>query len=281
LKKIAVVLFFFTTVLTFALVNEASPPKGFVRIEGGTFMMGSPISEPRRFSNELQRKVTVGPFYMGKYEVTQAEYQDVMGSNPSLFRGPNLPVERVTWFNAISFCNRLSEIENLNPAYTINGQNVIWNREADGYRLPTEAEWEYACRAGTASAFFTGGSIATSQANYDGNRPYNNNARGTFRERTSPVGSFEPNTFGLYDMHGNVGEWCWDWNTEYARGEQANPIGAASGAVRVFRGGGWNHAADFLRSARRGGLAPTNRGEYLGFRVVRNAEPKTDISIEQ
>jgi formylglycine-generating enzyme required for sulfatase activity len=272
LKKLFIVALFFTATFTYALVTETSHPKGLIRTEGGTFTMGSPVGEPRRSGSELQRQVTVSPFYIGKYEVTQAEYEKIMGTNPSHFRGANLPVERVTWFNAITYCNRLSEREGLSPAYTVNGQNVSWNRDANGYRLPTEAEWEYACRAGTTTAFFTGSNITTSQANYDGNRPYNNNASGTFRERTSPVGSFEPNAFGLYDMHGNVGEWCWDWHGEYARGEQTNPIGAASGPYRVFRGGGWNHAGDFLRSARRGGLAPANRGEYLGFRVVRNAD---------
>ena len=244
----------------------------FVRINGGTFIMGSPVDEMRRFSNELQRQVTVSSFYMGKYEVTQAEYQEITGTNPSFFKGQNLLVEQVSWFDVIEYCNRLSEREGLLAAYTINGQEVSWNRSANGFRLPTEAEWEYACRAGTITPFSTGSDISTNQANYDGNRPYNNNARGVYRQMTTPVGSFPPNSFGLYDMHGNVGEWCWDWNVEYNRTAQTDPTGAASGSHRVFRGGSWNHPADFLRSARRGGNMPTVKGYYLGLRLVRNAE---------
>ena len=234
--------------------------------------MGSPAGEHGRMGNESQRQVTLSPFYMGKYEVTQAEYQELMGTNPSYFRGANLPVERVSWFDAIEYCNRLSEKFELTPVYTISGQNVIWNRSANGFRLPTEAEWEFAARAGTITPFYTGNNITTGQANYDGNRPYINNPRGLFRQRTMPVGSFPPNSFGLYDMHGNVGEWCWDWNTEYARGAQIDPVGAASGSHRVFRGGSWNHSADFLRSARRGANLPYAQVAYLGFRVVRNAD---------
>ena len=271
-------LFIFVVLLTAAfsysapLLNVVVPDDRFVRINGGTFIMGSPMDEPGRFSNEHQRQVTVSSFYMMKSGVTQAEYLELMGINPSYFRGPNLPVERVSWFDAIEFCNRLSERKGLRAVYTIDGKNVTWDRSANGYRLPTEAEWEFAARAGTITPFFTGNNITTGQANYDGNRPYNNNARGVFRQRTTPVGSFAPNSFGLYDMHGNVGEWCWDWNTEYARGPQINPAGAVFGSHRVFRGGSWNHAADFLRSARRGGALPTERGAFLGFRLVRNAE---------
>ena len=233
-------------------------------------MMGSPVDEPERYSNEFQRQVSVSSFYMGKYEVSQAEYQELMGTNPSFFKGPDLPVEQVTWFNVIEYCNKLSEREGLEPAYTITGQNVSWNRNANGYRLPTEAEWEFACRAGTTTPFSTGNNITTAQGNYDGSRPYNKNARGSYRQRTTVVGSFQPNSLGLYDMHGNVGEWCWDWYAEYTKGTQADPAGAVSGSHRVFRGGGWNHPADFLRSARRGGIMPSTRGYYLGFRLARN-----------
>ena len=266
LKKIFVVVLLLRAAFSYAL-----DPGGFVLVNGGTFTMGSPIGEPGRFGNELQWQVTVSSFYMGKYEVTQAEYQELMGTNPSYFKGPDLPVERVSWFDAVAYCNKLSEKEGLEPAYTIDSQNVSWNRSANGYRLPAEAEWEYACRAGTTTAFFTGNNITANEANYDGSRPYNNNAKGTYRQKTAPVGSFAPNSLGLYDMHGNVGEWCWDWNAEYTRGEQTDPTGAASGTYRVFRGGAWNHSADFLRSARRSGYTPSSRGDYLGFRLVRNA----------
>ena len=267
MKKLFAIALLFTTGYTFVLASD-----GFVRITGGTFIMGSPMNEPRRFSNELQREVTLSPFYMGIHEVTQALYEEVMGTNPSHFRGPDLPVEQVSWFDAIAFANRLSERRGLIPVYTTSGQNVTWDRSANGYRLPTEAEWEFAARAGTTTIFYTGNNITVSQANYDGTRPFNNNAAGTFRQRTMPVGSFEPNTFGLYDMHGNVGEWCWDWNVAYPREAQTDPAGAASGFHRVFRGGSWNHAGDFLRSARRGGDVPSTRGSYIGIRLVRNAE---------
>ena len=265
MRSMFVIVLLLTTTFSYSLI-----PDGFVRIDGGTFMMGSPIGESERFSNELQRQVTISSFYMGKYELTQAEYQELMGRNPSYFKGPNLPVEQVSWFNAIEYCNRRSNKEGLKAAYTIDGQNVSWDRSADGYRLPTEAEWEYACRAGTTTPFYTGANITTNQANYDGNRPYANNDRGVYRQKTIPVGSFSPNPLGLYDMYGNVGEWCWDWNVEYAQEAQTDPIGAASGSHRVFRGGSWNHAADFLRSARRGGNIPSVGGYYLGFRLARN-----------
>ena len=249
-------------------------------------MMGSPANEPGRSSNEVLRQVTVSSFYMGKHEVTQAEYQELMGTNPSYFKGPNLPVERISWFDAIEYCNKLSEKEGLIPAYTIDkSQNdpanrntggirwiLTWNRNANGYRLPTEAEWEYACRAGTTTPFNTGNNITSSQANYDGNRPYNNNAKGANLQKTTPAGTFSPNSFGLYDIHGNVGEWCWDWNGEYFREPEADPLGAVSGVYRVFRGGSWNSSGQFVRSACRSGFAPSNGGYYLGFRLVRNAE---------
>jgi len=234
--------------------------------------MGSPVGEIGRASNEFQRQVTVSSFYMGKYEVTQSEYQEVMGNNPSYFIGQNLPLEQVNWFDSVEFCNKLSEKNGLTPVYTIDENNVSWDREANGYRLPTEAEWEYACRADTATPFYTGDNITTDDANYDGNRPFGSNARGIFRQITTPVGSFPPNPFGLFDMHGNVAEWCWDWNTEYARGEQTNPAGALTGYYRVFRGGSWNHSANFLRSGCRSGNIPTIRGYYLGIRLVRNSD---------
>ena len=266
MKRLFAVFLLFLSALVYTQV-----PDDFVLINGGTFIMGSPANESGRSSSEYQRQVTVSSFYMAKYEVTQAEYQELMNVNPGFFKGPLLPVEQVTWFDAVEYCNRRSEKEGLLPVYTVNGQKVSWDMEANGYRLPTEAEWEYACRSGTSTPFFTGNNISTSEANYDGNRPYNNSPRGVYREKTTPVGSFVPNSFGIFDMHGNVGEWCWDWNAEYERGEQTDPHGAASGVYRVFRGGSWNNSADFLRSARRSGYSPSGSGYYLGFRLVRNA----------
>ena len=272
LKKLFTKIIFSAALFFIAIFSYAQTPASLVRISGGTFLMGSPNTEPRRFSNENQRQVTVSPFFMGRYEVTQAEFQAIMGTNPSHFRGPDLPVENVSWFDAIEYCNRLSIREGLRPAYTINGEEVIWDRNANGYRLPTEAEWEFSCRAGTITPFSTGADITSAEANFNGNHPYIiDNPPGVYRGMTVSVGSFAPNAFGLYDMHGNVGEWCWDWNVVYTIREEFNPAGADTGFYRVFRGGSWNHPADFLRSARRGGNLPNTKVFFLGFRLARNA----------
>jgi formylglycine-generating enzyme required for sulfatase activity len=264
--------------------GEGPAPEKFVRIEGGTFTMGSPANEPERTSDEVQHQVTVRSFYMGKYQVTQAEYETVMGTNPSYFQGSNLPVENVSWYDAIEYCNRLSQREELSLAYTIDKNRsdpnntsdyddvrwlVTWNPNANGYRLPTEAEWEYACRAGTTTPFSTGNNITTSNANYNGNYPYNNKSKGTYRERTTAVGSFAPNPWGLYDMHGNVYEWCWDWYGSYSSGAQTDPRGAVSGYYRVGRGGYWSGDGRYLRSASRLNNNQSSRGDSTGFRLVR------------
>ena len=148
---------------------------------------------------------------------------------------------------------------------------MTWNREANGYRLPTEAEWEYACRAGTTTPFNTGNNITTNEANYNGNYPYNGNATGEFREKTTPVGSFAANPWGLYDMHGNVWEWCWDWfEEEYSSENQTDPAGAVSGTYRMLRGGSWINTGQGLRSAYRGYNVPDDQGSYDGFRLARS-----------
>ena len=148
------------------------PPENFVLITGGTFEMGSPDTEGWRSEDETQHTVTVSDFYMSMYEVTQAEYVEAMGNNPSSFSGDALPVENVSWLDAVAYCNARSELEGLTPAYSIDGQTVTWDSSADGYRLPTEAEWEYACRAGTATPFNTETSISAEEANYYGHYPY-------------------------------------------------------------------------------------------------------------
>jgi formylglycine-generating enzyme required for sulfatase activity len=147
---------------------------------------------------------------------------------------------------------------------------VTWNPNADGYRLPTEAEWEYACRAGTTTPFNTGNNITTDDANYNGNSPYNNHARGTYREKTTEAGAFAPNAWGLYDMHGNVWEWCWDWHGSYRSSAQTNPGGATAGSSRENRGGSWFNNGQNLRSGNRNYYMPSIRYNNLGFRLVRN-----------
>jgi formylglycine-generating enzyme required for sulfatase activity len=276
--------------VTPAAMPERITPGEMVRINGGTFTIGSPASEPERGSNETQHQVAISSFYIGKYQVTQKEYQAVMGTNPSNFRGDNLPAERVSWYDALVYCNKLSMKEGLSPAYRINGStdtaawgtvptdsNATWNAVvivagSNGYRLPTEAQWEYACRAGTATPFSTGNNLTTSQANYDGTEPYNNNAKGEYRKKTTPVGSFTPNAYGLYDMHGNVFEWCWDWYGGYASGAQTDPVGASSGSNRVRRGGSWGNFAQDVRSAYRNSNNPSTRGSSMGFRIIRPAQ---------
>jgi len=210
MKKL-VIFFVMVGFLTSCLAAQQN--NNMVHIEGGTFTMGSPDNEVDRESDEIQRQVTITAFWMGKYEVTQKEYQEIIGVNPSHFKGDNLPVENVTWFDAVKYCNKRSEKEGLTPVYTITERTpaigypitdatVTANWSANGYRLPTEAEWEYACRARTTTPFNSGNNITTDQANYNGNFPYNNNAEGQYRERTTPVGTFTANAWGLYDMHG-------------------------------------------------------------------------------
>ncbi|MEY8420621.1 flavodoxin [Oscillospiraceae bacterium 44-5] len=257
-------------------------PEEFLLIKGGTFQMGSSESEAWRIEDETAHTVTLSDYYISQYEVTQEEYQAVMGTNPSAFSGENLPVDSVSWMDAILYCNARSTQEGLTPAYTVEGQNVSWDRSANGYRLPTEAEWEYACRAGTETPFNTETSISADEANYWGHYPYliednyfsqgNLETRpGVYRQTTVAVGSFQPNAWDLYDMHGNVGEWVWDWYGSYETGEQTDPTGPDIGTLRVNRGGGWSDFAKNLRSAYRATLPPDSASFNLGLRLVRNA----------
>ena len=230
--------------------SSVEVPENFVLIRGGECTMGSPTYEPERQSNETQHQVRVSDFYIGKYAVTQAEWESVTGTNPSHFKGANLPVEQVSWDDCQAFIQALNR------------------KTGQTYRLPTEAEWEYACRAGTTTPFNTGGNLTTEQANYDGNYPYNNNRKGQYRKQTVAVDSFEPNAWGLYNMHGNVWEWCSDWYGEYESGCVETPVGSKSGSPRVIRGGGWGGPAGSCRSAYRRGSPPGNRNDGVGFRLV-------------
>ena len=258
----------------------------FVLIKGGTFEMGSPESEAWRSADETQHSVTVSDFYMSKYELTQKEYQAVMGTNPSNFADDDLPVENVSWLDAIAYCNARSEAEGATPVYTIDGQTVSWDRSADGYRLPTEAEWEYACRAGTTTPFYIAESPSAEQANYYGHYPYGIEDNyfsqgnltvkpGEYRQTTLSVGSFEPNPNGLYDMYGNVSEWVWDYYGTYCTEAQTDPTGPEIGTLRVYRGGGWNDFAKNMRSAYRATMEQDKGSFNLGIRLVRNAAAGT------
>lgn len=272
------------------VTEEIEVPEGFLLITGGTFNMGSPDSEAWRSNDEIQHSVTVDDFYMSAYEVTQQEYQNVMGNNPSSFSGENLPVENISWLDAVAYCNARSEQEGLTPAYTIDGASVSWERSANGYRLPTEAEWEYACRAGTITPFNTETSISAEEANYYGTYPYMiednyfsqenlETQPGVYRRTTVEVSSFSPNAWGLYNMHGNVGEWVWDYYGEYSAEAQTQPTGPETGTRRVYRGGGWNDFAKNLRSAYRAALPQANSSNNIGLRLVRNAAAGTGSVI--
>jgi formylglycine-generating enzyme required for sulfatase activity len=227
-----------------------------VALEPGTFTMGSPATEFGRGDDETRHPVTfTRKIYLGQHEVTQAEWKQVMGVNPSRFvECARCPVETVDFFQVNAFLSRL------------NAGNAAMR-----YRLPTEAEWEYACRAGTATAFSTGRSISTEQANYDGRFPYSGGSQGGTRGATTPVGSYPSNAWGLFDMHGNVWEWTADWYGEYPAGPATDPDGPPKGKKRVIRGGSWNFDARSMRCAARFTHAPQDKGFSLGFRIV--AEP--------
>lgn len=223
----------------------------FVWIPPGSFMMGSPMEESERQANETQHKVTLTKgFYMGVYTVTQEEWQQVMNKNPSEFKGEkNLPVEAISWEDCQEFIAKLRE------------------KDKKPYRMPTEAEWEYACRAGTKTPFHFGETISTDQANYDGEGVYGNGKKGRFLGRTLPVGTFPANAWGLHEMHGNVWQWCQDWYGEYPQGDAVDPVGAKTAKGRVLRGGAWYSDPLGCRSAFRFWFVPTSRRPYFGLRL--------------
>jgi formylglycine-generating enzyme required for sulfatase activity len=224
--------------------------------EPGTFLMGSPKKEPERESfgnDETQHRVTLTRgFWIAEPPVTQALWEVFMGDNPSRLKGVELPVEQLSWDDAMRFIN------------TLNGMKPELK-----LCLPTEVQWEYACRAGTITPFAFGDNITTDQVNYDGNRPYNNGKKGEYRKQTVDVKSLPPNAWGLYQMHGNVWEWCQDWYaTQYPTQSVTDPQGAASGARRVLRGGSWISNGRYCRSAFRFANVPANRYGNNGFRLV-------------
>jgi formylglycine-generating enzyme required for sulfatase activity len=266
-------------------VSAQAEPDNLVLIDGGTF-------KNARSTNYYGKSITVSNFYIGKYEITQKEWTEVMGSNPSKFQGDQSPVEMVTWYECVDYCNKRSAKEGLKPYYNIdkekkdlNNQNdddpVKWtvtvNARANGYRLPTEAEWEYAAGGGQLSKSYTysGGNDIDKVAWYW------KNAGDTYltgfwtwpaiennHDKPKPVGGKEPNELGLYDMSGNVREWCWDWYADTPNG--TDPKVNASGSLRVWKGGGWIGGEFCCEPSWRAGYEQFQRGPDQGLRVCRN-----------
>jgi formylglycine-generating enzyme required for sulfatase activity len=256
-KGIVLMLLFFVDQLQAQSPKEITNSIGMklLLIPKGTFMMGSPESEQGRQKNEEQHEVTISKdYYLGVHEVTQAQYETVMGKNPSHFQGAivgnenaDLPVENVSWDDAVEFCKKLSDLPEEKKAGRV-------------YRLPTEAQWENACRAGSKTAYLFD--------DEEGLLPeygwFNRNSS----NRTHTVGLLEPNAWGLYDMHGNVWEWCSDWYGAYPNGAVSDPVGPRKGSFRVLRGGCWIVEAPFCQSALRRCNFPSGSGSYYGFRVA-------------
>lgn len=279
-------------ITAFSATAQVAAPADFVLIRGGTFQMGSPESEDWRSNDETLHRVTVAPFYLARHEVTQKAYREVTGKNPSAFSGDELPVESVTWLEAVEFCNALSLREGRTPAYTVSGggAQVAWNRAANGYRLPTEAEWECAARAGTSTPFYSRKTPGADDVNFYGHYPYQieqnyfndsvlETRPGVYRAKTLAVGSFAPNPNGLYDIYGNVGEWCFDYYAGYGTAAQTNPAGAASGTRRVYRGGGWNDFGKNLRSAYRAAMPQANSSHSVGIRLAVSADASLSDTV--
>ena len=261
--------------LTVALKEYTGPQRGdrktltlpggatmtMIYVAPGSFMMGSPSTEEGRSGDETQHHVTLTKgYWLGETEVTQAQWESVMGDNPSRFKGASRPVENVSWEDCQEFIAKV-------------------NREARRQfggdpRLPTEAEWEYACRAGTQTAYSWGNSLNGDKANCDGNYPYGTTIKGTYKQETVNVCSYSPNAWGFYDMHGNVWEWCQDWYGTYPSGDVTDPTGSASGGNRVLRGGCWYNFARYCRSANRTRYRPGIRNSSYGFRLACSVEPR-------
>lgn len=247
----------------------------FVLVPPGKFLMGSPTEEhdyvtrtfcggrrPDWFDEETLHEVTLTePYFLGKYEVTQDQYEALIGANPSKLKEANRPVEMVNWEEANEFASKLTR--------KLSDKHL--------YRLPTEAEWEYACRGGHPSShpfgIGDGISLSSSQANFNGNHPYGEAAKGPYLQKTCSVGTYKPNPLGLYDMHGNVAEWCSDWFDFYAPRKATNPTGPSEGTKRVYRGGEWgrfNYNGYGCRAAFRIYSVPSSRFESVGFRLARS-----------
>jgi len=243
-----------------------------VRIPAGKFVMGTPANEAEREAGETQHEVAITrPFYLGVYTVTQGQFQKIMGKNASFFQpnkggSPDHPAEQVRWREALVFCRKLSAL----PEEKKAGRT---------YRLPSEAEWEYACRAGTTTPFNVGDALSSRQANFNGNFPYGSAAKGPYLRKTAKVGSYAANAWGLYDMHGNVLQWCNDFYDPnyYKKSPKKDPKGPDKGVVPtgyrndcyvVVRGGCWLDEGRGCRSGRRFRLQPSEPYRWTGFRVA-------------
>jgi len=265
-------------------VTNTSPPASknlqgvkLLLIKGGAFTMGSPESEPERESGEIQHRVTLSDFYLSEKAVTNEQYCRFLNAKGVYSNGQfNLSgygnqtlIEAHEW--GVQYANGVWQPSQGKSNYPV--VNVSWYGakaycDWAGGRLPTEAEWEYACRAGTTTPFNTGRNLTTSQANYNGNYPYDGNTKGKYLKHTQPVGSYAPNDWGLYEMHGNVWEWCSDWYDSYSSNAQTNPQGPSSGNDRVFRGGCWYNHAHYCRSSLRIYHTPDLRNCTVGFRLA-------------
>lgn len=229
----------------------------FILIPSGSFLMGSPLTEEKRNNDEgPQRRINIKyEFYMGKYEITQEEYKKIMGNNPAYFENcPKCPVEQVSWNDAKEFIQKLNAMS-----------------DKYFYRLPSEAEWEYAARAGTKTIFAFGNSLSSNEANFNGNYPYGESDKAIYLQRTAEVGSYKPNSWGLYDMHGNVWEFCEDiYNPNYTNLSIDGSSNLSLGDLnsRVIRGGSWYYVGSYLRSADRVKSLPSYKISNVGFRIV-------------
>src|SRR5690242_12425397 len=264
----------FFRVFTQQLPTNVVPVTNMIWISPGTFTMGSPVSEALRGTNEPRHVVEISQgFYMGKYPVTQGEYRELIGTNPSAFstnqgfesQDLSRPVERVSWNDATNYCALLTQQE-----IAANKLPANWV-----YRLPTESEWEYACRAGTTTAVYYGNRLLSGMANFNGTNEYDAaigaiaNPSGVYHEQTTAVGSYEPNAWGLCDMCGNVFEWCQDWFGSYPAGPVTDPQGTDNGEhTRVVRGGGWDDDGQYCRSSQRARILPISMAPNVGFRIV-------------